>query len=382
MTAPSPLLDLDDAASVAAADTEGAMRAVALGGARVRSVAEAVGEGLLDRVREMRPRSVVFVTAGGRAARAAAVLDASVGPQFGVPIVHTSAVPPWVGSLDVVVVAGDDAGDPRLVTAADSALRRRAELVVVAPDEGPLRAAAAGRAPLLAPRVPTPDRHGFLRYLAAGVAVLGALDPGRALALPDLSELADVLDGEAARNNPAAEVFHNPAKSLAVRLQNHRVVVAGDGPATTALAGHATDMLLSAAGSSAVAAGLSDVLASATLLAGAGELPPGYDPLFHDEELDGPAPVTPARVFVLATSGSRVATARRLGALADAELVTAAPDGDELAPGDRYGTGDSEMTSRAVRGPAQGERAEMEQLAVLAVRIEMAAVYLRLIGGR
>ncbi|MFD1813444.1 tobH protein [Rhodococcus gannanensis] len=382
MTAPSPLLDLDDAASVAAADTEGAMRAAALGGAQVRSVAEAVGEGLLDRVREMRPRSVVVVTAGGRAARAAAVLEASVGPRLGVPIVHTPVVPPWVGSLDVVVVAGDDAGDPRLVSAADSALRRRAELVVVAPDEGPLRAAAAGRAALLAPRVRTPDRHGFLRYLAAGVAVLGALDSGPRVSLPDLSELADVLDGEAARNHPSAEVFHNPAKSLAVRLQNRRVVIAGDGPATTALAGHATDMLLCAAGSSAVAAGLSDVLASAPLLSGVGELPPGYDPLFHDEELDGPAPVTPARVFVLATSQSRVATTRRLGALADAELVTAAPDADDLAAGDHYGTGDSEMTSRAAHGPAQGERAEMEQLAVLAVRVEMAAVYLRLIGGR
>ncbi len=381
MTAPAPLLDLDDAVSVAAADTEGAMRAAALGGAQVRSVAEAVAEGLIDRVRDMRPRSVVLMTSGGRAARAASVLEASVGPHFGLPIVHAPVVPPWVGSLDVVVVAGDDAGDPRLVSAADSALRRGAELVVVAPDEGPLRAAAAGRGALLAPRVRTSDRNGFLRYLAAGLAVLGSLDSGRGEPLPDLAGLADVLDGEAMRNHPSAEVFHNPAKSLAVRFQNRRVVVAGDSAATTALAGHATDMLLCGAGTSAAAAGLSDALASAALLSGTGDLSPGYDPIFHDEELDGPAPVTPARVFVLATAQSRTATSRRLAALADAELVTAAAD-EELAPADRFGTGDSEMTGRAVTGPAQGERTEMEQLAVLAVRLEMAAAYLRLIGGR
>ncbi|MGW0044090.1 tobH protein [Rhodococcus sp. NPDC003348] len=375
MTAPSPLLDLDDAAGLAAADTEGAMRAAALGGAQVRSVAESVTEGVLDRLRDLRPRSVVLVTSGGRAARAASVLVASVGPQFGLPIVQLSTVPPWVGSLDVVVVAGDDAADPRLVAAADSALRRGAELVVVARAEGPL-GAAAGRGTILAPRVPVPDRHGFLRYLAGGLGVLGALDTGRGAQLPDLADLADRLDAEAARNHPSAEVFHNPAKSLAVRFQGRRVVLAGDGPATTAFAGHGTDMLLGTAGVTATAADLADVVASAALLSGTGDVPPGYDPLFHDEELDGPSPVTPARVFVLATSQSRNVTMRRVAVLPDAEVLSTAEEVDEI------GTGDREMTGRAASGSAQGDRTETEQLAVLAVRLEMAAVYLRLIGGR
>ncbi|MFF0816536.1 tobH protein [Rhodococcus sp. NPDC003318] len=378
MTAPSPLLDLDDAASVAAADTEGAMRAAALGGAQVRSVAAAVSEGALDRIRGLRPRSVVLVTTGGRAGRAAALLQAALGARLGLPIVHASAVPPWLGSLDVVVVAGEDAGDPRLVAAADSTLRRGAELVVVAPAEGPLQAAAAGRGSLLPPRLPVPDRHGFLRYVAAGLAVLSVLESGRSAGLPaDLSTLADVLDAEAARNSPSAEVFHNPAKTLAVRMQGRRVLLVGDDAATSVLADHGADMMLRTAGVIAGAAGLADVLASAALLSAAADAPPGYDPIFHDEELDGPAPVAPARVFVLATTESRGYTGRRMAALADAELITTAEEVDEM------GTGDREMTGRAAEGPAQGGgNTEVEQLAVMAVRLEMAAVYLRLIGGR
>ncbi|GAA4473190.1 TobH protein [Rhodococcus olei] len=378
MTAPSPLLDLDDVDGVAAADTDGAMRAAALGGAQVRSVAEAVAEGALDRIRDLRPRSVVLVTSGGRAGRAAALLAAAVGPRLGVPILRLPSVPPWLGSLDVVVAAGDDPGDPRLVAAADSALRRGAELVVAAPAEGPLQAAAAGRGTLLPPRVPVPDRHGFLRYLAVGLAVVGALESGRsAAAIPDLAALAELLDAEAARNHPSAEVFHNPAKALAMRMQGRRVVFAGDGPATTVLAGHGAEMLLRTAGVVATAADLSDVLASASLLSGSGaQASPGYDPIFHDEELDGPAPVAPTRVLVLATAQSRAATAPRIAALPDADMVSAAEEVDELETGDR------EMTGRTVSGPAQGERTETEQLAVTAVRLEMAAVYLRLIGGR
>ena len=284
MTAPTPLLDLDDAAGVAAADTDGVLRAAALGGAQVRSVAEAVGEGVLDRIRGLRPRSVVLVTSGGRAGRAASLLAAAVGPGFAVPILALPAVPPWLGSLDLVVVAGDDPGDPRLVAAAESTLRRGGDLVVAAPSEGPLQAAAAGRGTLLPPRVRVPDRYGFLRYLAAGLGVVGVLDSGRSGATVDLAALADRLDAEATGNHPSAEVFHNPAKSLAVRMQGRRVVFAGDAPATSALAAHGSDMVLAAAGVVAAPADLSDVLAASHLLSEVGvHASAGYDPIFHDE---------------------------------------------------------------------------------------------------
>ncbi|TQF66054.1 tobH protein [Rhodococcus spelaei] len=371
MTAPSPLLDLDDAASVAAADSEGVMRSAALGGAQVRATAAAVTEGALDRIKDMRPRSVVMVTGGGRAGRAATVLIATAGPKVGIPILHLPAVPPWVGPLDVVVVAGDDAGDNRLLDAADSAMRRGAEVVLVAPDEGPLRAVGAGRAMALPPRVRVPDRNGFLRYLAAGLAVVATLESGRTAGLfPDLAELADELDAEAVRDRPDNEVFHNPAKSLAVRMRGRRVVLAGDGPSTTALARHGAEVLLRTAGVVAAAADLGEVVAASDRIARGGGASGGdYDPIFHDEELDGPAPSAPVRVLVLATAASRQLTARRIAVLPDADLVTM---GDE----DSIEMGDGEM-----RGPQSRERTEVEQLAVTAVRLEMAAAYLHLIGG-
>lgn len=381
MTAPSPLLDLDDAASVVAADVDGAMRSAALGGAQVRATAASVDEGALDRLAELRPRSVVLVTGPGRAAAAASVLTAALGSRVGLPLLHLSAVPPWVGPLDVVVVAGDDAGDPRLLEAADGAMRRGAEVVLAAPDEGPLRAAGAGRAMLLPPRVHVPDHYAFPRYLAAGLAVLTALESVRARdLLPDLGELADRLDAEALRGHPENEVFHNPAKSTAVRMRGRRVVLAGDGPATTALARHCAELVLRAAGTVASAADLGDVLAARARFVGADAARPAdYDPIFHDEELDGPPPVRPVRVFALATSGTRAVAGRRIAALPDAELVLAAGEEETIEMGGRD-MGDREMGGR-VAGPARGERTEVEQLAVTAVRLGMAAAYLQLIGG-
>src|SRR5690606_19455807 len=212
------------------------------GGALVRATAAAVGEGALARLDGLRPRSVVFVSGAGRAARAAGLLIAAVGERAGLPIVLAGALPHWVGPLDVVLVAGDDAGDPRLIEAVDRAVRRGAEVVVAAPNEGPLRAAAAGRAAVLEPRVPVLDANRLLRYLATGIAVLRAIAPARSAGdLPDLTDLADVLDTEALRDAPQHEVFHNPAKNLAARTQQRGLILAGDSPATTELAIHAAE---------------------------------------------------------------------------------------------------------------------------------------------
>ena len=108
-----------------------------------------------------------------------------------------------------------------LVTAAEGfgkshlaamAVRRGARVVIAAPYEGPLRDATAGRAAVLAPRLWVPDEFGLCRYLAAGLAALGVVDPGLT---GDLGALADELDAEALRNSAVREVFTNPAKALA-----------------------------------------------------------------------------------------------------------------------------------------------------------------------
>ncbi|MBF6194931.1 tobH protein [Nocardia implantans] len=386
MIAGTPVLDLDDAASLEAADAGGALRSAASGGAQVRATAAAVGEDALARLADLRPRSVVLVSGSGRAARAAGLLVAALGDRAGLPVVPAAALPPWVGPLDVVLVSGDDAGDPRLIDAVDRALRRGAEVVVAAPHEGPLRAAAAGRAAVLEPRVQVLGYNRLLRFLAAGIAVLRAVDPQRTGAVvPELADLADVLDAEALRDGPHNEVFHNPAKTLAARMQQRGVVLAGDSPAAAELAEHGAEVLLQSAGKVATAVDLAEAVAARTRMAeAAGESAPGYDPLFHDEELDGPAPVERIRVFVLSADRDRAAARRRIAvfggeaaSMVDADLVNA--DVDLLH---------TEMTDPAAPAQTHAEEAvpangtELEQLAVLALRLEMAAAYLRLIGSR
>ncbi|MEV6555389.1 tobH protein [Nocardia sp. NPDC051756] len=386
MIAGTPVLDLDDAASLEAADTGGALRSAASGGAQVRATAAAVGEDALARLHGLRPRSLVLVSGSGRAARAASLLVAALGDRAGLPVVPVTALPPWVGPLDVVLVAGDDAGDPRLTDAVDRALRRGAEVVVATPIEGPMRAVAAGRAAVLAPRVQVLDHNRLLRFLAAGIAVLRAIDPSRSGAfVPDLTDLADVLDAEALRAGPTNEVFRNPAKTLASRMHQRGVVLAGDSPAAAELAEHGAEVLLQSAGRVATAVDLAEAVAArARMVEAAGESAPGFDPLFHDEELDGPVQVERIRVFVLSADADQSAARRRIAvfggggsSLVDADLVNA-----EL---DLLHTG---LIDPSVPAPARpeepvpGSGGELEQLAVLAVRLEMAAAYLRLIGTR
>ena len=363
MTAPSPVLDLDDAARIEAADSTGVLRSAALGGAQVRATAAAIAEGALARLADLCPRSVLLVAGPGRAARAAALLTAAVGGTAGLPVVALSETPPWVGPLDVVVVAGEDAADPRLVTSVDRALRRGAEVVIVAPDEGPLRAVGAGRAATLPPRVRVPDHNTLLRYLAAGIAVLAAVDSVRSgPLLPDLERLADALDAEAARDRPGSEVFGNPAKALAARMFRQSVVLTGDAPATAEVARHGAEVALRCGGAVVAAADLTDVIAAASKLAG--PVQPDFDPFFHDEELDGPAPTQAVRVFVLSTDSDRIGVERRLAILPDAQLVGA----------DAVGAID-------LPAPTEGSGSVLEPLAILCLRLEMAAAYGALLAG-
>lgn len=392
MIAGTPVLDLDDAASLEAADVGGALRSAASGGAQVRATAAAVGENALARLADLRPRSVVLVSGAGRAARAASLIVAALGDRAGLPVVPVAALPPWVGPLDVVLVAGDDAGDPRLIDAVDRAQRRGAEVVVAAPHEGPLRAAAAGRTSLLAPRIPVLDHNRLLRFLAACIAVLRIVDPARSGAVvPDLTELADVLDAEALRDGPHNEVFHNPAKTLAARMQQRGIVLAGDSPAANELAEHGAEVLLQSAGRVAGAVALAEaVAANPRLVEAAGQTAPNFDPLFHDEELDGPAPVERIRIFVLSADLDQAAARRRLAVfggagsgLVDADLVSADVEVLHTSLTDPTAPAPARVDESGAPLPGTiGHASELEQLAVLALRLEMAAAYLRLIDSR
>jgi hypothetical protein len=355
-------IDLEDTEGLIAADRDGLLRAASMAGAQVRVIAAAADEGALDPLRtDDRPRTVIWVAGRGTAETAGAILAATLGGAAAEPIAVASEAPLWVGPLDVLVVAGDDPGDPALVTAAATGVRRGARVVVVAPYEGPLRDTTAGRVAVLAPRLWAPDEFGLCRYLAAGLAALQIVDPRLPI---DLPLLADELDAEALHNSAGCEVFTNPAKTLAARVSGRRVALAGDCAATLALARHGSSVLLRIAHQVAAATGLADAVVALRATSESGN---SEDALFHDEEIDGPLPER-LRVLALTLAGERTVVAARAAGLDDVYLVTAedVPDVPDSPGGPPAPTG--------------GGRAEL-QLAILAVRLEMAAVYMRLVRG-
>jgi hypothetical protein len=357
-------VDLDDVEGLLAADRDGLLRAASMAGAQVRATAAALDEGDLDALKsDQPPRTVIWVAGRGNAETAGTMLWATLGGSVGAPIVVASEVPPWIGALDVLILAGDDPGDPALVSAAAIGVRRGARIAVVAPYEGPLRDATAGRSVSLAPRLWVRNDFGLARYLAAGLAVLQVVDPGLRV---DFATLADELDAEAFRNSAGRELFTNPAKTLAERMSGRDVVLAGDNAGTLALARHGAAVLLRIAHQPVAAVGLADALVA--LHDGMGG-EPGADhekSIFHDDQIDGPLPRR-VRTFVLATDAERPVVVARVIGLDDVDVINA-EDVPQV----------SDMPEAAV-APAAG-RPE-QQLAMLAVRLEMTATYLRLVRG-
>jgi len=360
-------VDLDDAEGLLAADRHGLLRAASMAGAQVRATAAALDEGDLDALKsDQPPRTVVWVAGRGNAETAGEMLSATLGGSVAAPIVVASEAPPWIGALDVLVLAGDDPGEPALVSAAAIGVRRGARVVVVAPYEGPLRDATAGRSVSLAPRVWVRDDFGLVRYLAAGLAVLQVVDPGLRV---DLAALADELDAEAFRNSAGRELFTNPAKMLAERMSGRDVVLAGDNAATLALARHGATVLLRIAHEAVAAVGLADAIVA---LHGGPDGDTGADhgtSIFHDEQIDGPLPRR-VRTFALTTDAERQVVVARVSGLDDVDVVNAEDVPEALGMVD---------APENAAPPAAG-RPE-QQLATLAVRLEMTATYLRLVRG-
>ena len=339
----------DDPSRLADTDTGGLLRAAAMAGAQVRAVAEAAAEAGVERLAEDRPRALVLVTRPGVGVAAAQLLAALLTAACPVPVVLAEAVPSWIGALDLVIAHTDDPGDVVLAESLDRATRRGARVVVTAPSEGPVAAATAGRGMLLPPRVPVPTGFGFARALAAGLMVVGALG----LLRTDISELADELDREAERNHPMHESFVNPAKSLALRIADRTPLLWGLDQAATAVAWHAAFVLADHAGVVSDVAGYQQAIGRTALHRAAVQSSSGSD-LFADPD-DDEQPTQP-RVLLLAVGhGDATEAARRAAeaTLAGADVIQL----DEVSGGDAICA------------------------AVLALRFELAALYLGLAAG-
>ncbi|MEU5695415.1 SIS domain-containing protein [Actinosynnema sp. NPDC020468] len=340
---------LDDQSRLTDADAGGLLRAAARAGAQVRATAEAAAELGVDRVFRDRPRALVLLTRPGVAPAVAGLVTALLGPRCPVPVVVVDDVPGWVGALDVVLAHTEDPGDILLAEAVDRAARRGARVLLTAEPDGPVAASAARHALLVPPRVPVPQGFGFVRAFAAWVVALNALG----LLEADIGRVADELDREAERAHPAHESFVNPAKSLALRVADRTPLLWGLDDVATAVAAHGAASLARYSGVVADVAGYPQAQTRSVLHRRAVQSTSGAD-IFADPEDEQGGLV---RVFLLAVrQGGQAEFTRR-------SAVESLPGADVLEPAEEVGGGDVVCS------------------ALLALRFELAALYLGLAAG-
>jgi hypothetical protein len=342
---------LDDLGRIAEVDTDGLLHAAALAGAQMRATAEAAQEAGIARLAGSAPRALVLITRPGLSPVGAKLLAALLGRACPVPVVLTDTAPTWLGPLDVVVAHTDDAGDTALAESIDRARRYGAGVVVTAPEDGPVAAAAAGQCVLIAPRVSVPPGFGFPRALAGGLVTATTLE----LLRTDIGMVADELDREAERDHMQHETFVNPAKSLALRLAERTPLLWGLDDAATGVAWFAAQVLATHTDLVCDVAAYPQAASRTALHRAATRASAGTDIFADPDELD-PAQASPLRVFLLAVSAAAADPVRRLA-------VDAFPAADLLDPAEQI-TAD-----------------ETTCAAVLALRFQMAALYLGLAAG-
>lgn len=353
---------LEDADRLAEVDSAGLLRATAMAGAQVRATIDAAAElGLPERVDIGQPRAIVLVARPGGGRSAITLLGELLGAAAKVPVVVADVVPSWVGALDVVFAHSDDPGDPELAAGLERSARHGATVVVSAPEEGPVASSVAGRGMVLSPKLRVPPELAFPRALAAGLLTANALG---VLAV-DVQTLADRLDDEADRDQPGYDPDANPAKTLALRVAERTPVLLGLDRAALALAHHVEHAFAAHAATVCHVAEYRQAQVQRGLyhaaLADEGERNVFADP-------DDPATVGHAlRVILLGVhSGPATEVAR-----AHADQVF--PSAQRLV---FDGDGSADEVPAAQNLPDEPTRA-----AVLALRCELAAVYLGLAAG-
>ncbi|GLZ38485.1 SIS domain-containing protein [Actinokineospora sp. NBRC 105648] len=342
---------LDDSARLGEADSDGLLRAAAMAGAQVRATADAAREAGLDRLEGLRPRAVVLVTRPGLGPAVSRLLAELLLPACPVPLVVTDQVPTWVGALDVVLAHTDDPGDVVLAESVDRAGRFGAGIVLSAPADGPVAAAAAGKAVLITPRVQVRPGFSFAKALTSGLLALRTLG----LVKVDTDLLADELDREAERSHPQHESFVNPAKALALRLAERTPLLWGLDHVATSVGRHAAQVLATHTDLVSDVAGYPQAMSRTALHRAAVRASSGGDIFADPDDFDSPA-VQPPRVLLLAVRSTPGDPARRLAA--------------ETLPG-------ADVVDIAEEITAQ----EPTRAAVLALRFELAALYLGLAAG-
>lgn len=263
---------------VALGSVDAPLRAIAEWGADVR-LADTAARPLLAGLAAQstsRPRAVL---AAGPDAR---LLRTVLEPVCPVPFVAWphAGLPGWAGPLDLVVVLSTNgAGSSHEQATVAEAVRRGCELVVVCPQDSPLRPLAAGRGCVLP--------AGTSDALAVSVPALRALHSLGLGPQVDAEPVAAALDRVAQRCGPDSPVDENPAKELAMALAERLPVLWGGSPLASRAARRAAEGLRAATGVPAVA-GVANQLVP--LLMAAPERDVFADPFDEVAERAGPLP--------------------------------------------------------------------------------------------
>ena len=349
---------LADPGELASRDTAGDLRAAATAGAQIRSAVFGASEAGLDALSGHRPRALVLLRRPGVSAAAVDLTTALLGSRCPVPVVVAEDVPGWIGALDVVVGHTAVDTDAEMAASVELATRRGAEVVLAAPDSGPVAAAGAGRARLVPPRVPVPAGLGFAHAITTMLSVVTALELLAPAPEPGLEALADVVDAEAERCQPGHEPFVNPAKALALRLAERTPLLWGVDPAAAAIARHGAVTLATQAGVVAHAADIGQAGTESRLCRAVDEAEREHD-VFHDPfDDDGAGAGLPPRLLLIGTGEEdpQAVSRHRLG--------RGWPGADLVHPVEEV--------------PRGSRDAVLLRSVLLAVRLDMAAIYLGL----
>ena len=328
---------LDDPAALTRADEAGLLLDLASAGVTVRRALRLAGEAGLDQLRpEGRPRAA-FVAGHGTAALAGQLLAALAGPAGPVVVLRPTladpaqhpdrddaaeaatpaevrsefslgldwVLPGWAGPSDLVLILSTRGTEPGLIALAQRAYARGCSVVSVTPAHSPLAGATVqvrGMPLPFEPSAAAPEPPtGLERDLPydAPSALWGLLAPTLALAdrvglasvpYASLQAAADQLDEAAVRCRPAADTYSNPAKGLAVQLDDMLPLLWSDGPGTAAVAERFARMLADHAGHPAITGVLPEALTTQRgLLLGHLAADPDEDDFFRDrtEQPDG-----------------------------------------------------------------------------------------------
>jgi hypothetical protein len=346
---------LDDPVRLAEADITGYLRGAAMAGAQIRATSEAAAElQLTERLDLARPRALVVLARPGVSRSIAGLLAALLSRSCPVPVIVADLVPSWVGALDVVFAHSGDPGDHELAESLGLAARYGATVVLSGAEEGPVAAALAGKGLVLSPRVPVPPEFALAGGLAAGLLMANALG----LLTVDMDLLADHLDAEAERSHLSRDSFANPAKALALRLAEKTPLLWGLDPLAEAVAEHGAFALATHAAMVCDTASFRQALSRRALYLAAVRNS-GERDIFADPDADredGSAGLALQVVLLEVASGSEYESIRYQAAERFPEV---------------------EMTSAV----EEAESPDPIRAAVLALRFELAAVYLGLASG-